>query len=79
MSYEERIVRERGGIGILGALLILFVGLKLTNHIDWSWAWVTAPAWGPLAAVVGFMAVMLVLAAVGNAIGAICRRLRRSE
>ena len=24
-------------------LTTLFVGLKLTNHIDWSWFWVVSP------------------------------------
>ena len=24
-------------------LTTLFVGLKLTNHIDWSWVWVVSP------------------------------------
>ena len=35
-----------GGMGFLGALTVLFVGLKLTGYIDWSWWWVTAPIWG---------------------------------
>jgi hypothetical protein len=26
-------------------LTALFVGLKLTNHIDWSWVWVLSPLW----------------------------------
>jgi hypothetical protein len=26
-----------GGITFLGALTILFIGLKLTDNIDWSW------------------------------------------
>ena len=26
-------------------LTILFVGLKLTNYIDWSWLWVLSPIW----------------------------------
>ncbi len=30
------------GLTLLG---ILFVLLKLTNHIDWSWWLVTAPFW----------------------------------
>lgn len=31
---------------ILPALLtILFIGLKLTGHIHWSWVWVLAPFW----------------------------------
>ena len=35
-----------GGMGFLGALTVLFVALKLTGYIDWSWWWVTAPIWG---------------------------------
>lgn len=26
-------------------LTVLFVGLKLTNQIDWSWMWVLSPLW----------------------------------
>jgi hypothetical protein len=26
-------------------LTVLFVGLKLTNFIDWSWWWVVSPIW----------------------------------
>lgn len=33
----------------LTLLLVLFIGLKLTNQIDWSWWWVTSPGWIPLA------------------------------
>ena len=28
-------------------LLTLFVGLKLTGYIDWSWWWVVSPIWMP--------------------------------
>jgi hypothetical protein len=38
-----------GGIGILGLLGIVFVTLKLTHFIDWSWWLVTAPFWGGFA------------------------------
>ncbi len=27
-------------------LTVLFIGLKLTNHIDWSWVWVVSPILG---------------------------------
>lgn len=33
-------------IGPLGALFLVFLVLKLTDNIDWSWWWVTAPLWG---------------------------------
>lgn len=46
------------GISILGLLGVLFVGLKLTGYIDWSWWWVTAPFWGGLAAVAFFLSVI---------------------
>ena len=38
-----------GGIGFGGLLTILFIGLKLTGIIAWSWWWVLCPLWIPLA------------------------------
>jgi hypothetical protein len=32
-----------GGVGFIGLLTILFIGLKLTGFIDWSWWWVLSP------------------------------------
>ncbi len=37
-------------IAVLAGLTALFVLLKVTRVIDWSWAWVTAPVWVPCAA-----------------------------
>lgn len=51
-----------GGISGLTLLGILFVGLKLTGYIDWSWWWVTAPFWGGLALVLTFLLIALLLA-----------------
>lgn len=33
------------GIGFTGLLTILFIGLKLTGYITWSWWWVLSPIW----------------------------------
>jgi uncharacterized membrane protein YdbT with pleckstrin-like domain len=41
-----------GGGGFCGLLAILFIALKLTNYIDWSWWWVLAPLWIPIAILV---------------------------
>ena len=38
-----------GGIGFLGLLTIVFIVLKLINVITWSWWWVLAPIWMPIA------------------------------
>lgn len=37
------------GIGFCDLLFVVFLILKLTHVIDWSWWWVTAPLWIPLA------------------------------
>ena len=37
------------GIGFAGLLTIVFIVLKLTSTIDWSWWWVLSPVWIPLA------------------------------
>lgn len=37
--------KSSGGIGFLGMLTILFIGLKLTGYVDWSWTWVLSPLW----------------------------------
>jgi hypothetical protein len=34
--------------GILTILFVVFVTLKLTGNIDWSWWWVTSPLWLPV-------------------------------
>lgn len=45
--------------GILG---LIFITLKLCNIITWSWWWVLAPLWGPVALVLGiFIIVLLIL------------------
>ena len=51
------------GSPILGLLGILFIGLKLTGYITWSWWWVLSPFWGPWAVVgLGIVGFLLILA-----------------
>jgi hypothetical protein len=33
------------GLTFTDGLGLLFIGLKLTHIIDWSWVWVLSPAW----------------------------------
>lgn len=49
------------GIGFLGLLTLIFITLRLTHVIDWSWLWVTAPIWGIPALIVGVLLVTLVV------------------
>ena len=46
---QEKGKENRDGIGFLSLLFLVFLVLKLTNVIDWSLWWVTAPLWMPLA------------------------------
>lgn len=52
---------KSGGIGFLGMLTILFIAFKLLNIIDWSWMWVLAPIWIPIALAV----IILIIWSVG--------------
>lgn len=42
---------SNSGIGVTGLLGVVFIVLKLTGVIDWSWWWVLLPFWGPVAIV----------------------------
>lgn len=46
---------------VIGLLGVVFVTLKLTGFIDWSWWWVTAPFWGSFALIV-VLAVIIIFA-----------------
>ena len=37
------------GGSFLNTLTIVFIVLKLTHYIDWSWWWILSPLWIPIA------------------------------
>ena len=52
------------GMGIGMILFIVFLVLKLTGVIDWSWWWVTSPLWIPLALggiIIGIVGVIAII------------------
>lgn len=49
------------GIGFLGLLTIAFIVLKLCHVIEWSWLWVLAPMWIPLAVVIALCVLYVIL------------------
>jgi xanthine/uracil permease len=59
----ENNVTYNSGIGFGTLLFLVFLVLKLTNVIDWSWWWVTAPLWGGLAiwGCVGLIYILIVI------------------
>lgn len=66
MSNES--TKSGNGIGFGTVLFIVFLVLKLTNVIDWSWWWVTAPIWIPVAvlALIGVVSLIMHIALGGS-------------
>lgn len=52
------------GIGFGGLLAIVFIVLKLTKTIAWSWLWVLAPIWIPIGISLLCLALMFVCAVI---------------
>ena len=55
-----------GGIGFTGLLTVLFIGLKLTGYIDWSWIWVLSPIWIGFVIFVMIFVIDLIAALISN-------------
>lgn len=49
---------KSNGLGFGSILFLIFLTLKLTNNIQWSWVWVTSPLWIPIV-IVGLAVVLL--------------------
>ena len=52
-------------VSFIGLLAILFIGLKLTGFITWSWWVVTLPLWGGAALVISLFVIVPAIALVG--------------
>ena len=61
MSEVKATATASGGVGFFGILFFVFLVLKLTHVIDWSWWWVTAPLWGGFLLFIIFFAILFLL------------------
>jgi hypothetical protein len=61
---ETNTTKSGGGIGFVGLLTILFIALKLTGYISWSWWWVLSPLWISALVFVGIIVAVLIGAVV---------------
>lgn len=52
---------ESSGMSLLGFLGLIFVVLKLTRLISWSWWWVTIPFWGGIAIFLVGVLILLII------------------
>lgn len=53
---------KNGGIGFCGVLTLIFITLKLLDVIAWSWWWVLAPLWIPVAIVLVVILIAVIIA-----------------
>lgn len=58
MSGSQSSNASSGGVSFAGLLTIVFIALKLTGTITWSWWWVLSPIW------ISFMLVLLIILVV---------------
>lgn len=57
---EKRIVIS-SGITFPMLLFLVFLVLKLTNVITWSWWWITAPLWATPAFVISIFLIIAII------------------
>ena len=57
MSKES----SSSGIGIGMILFLIFMFLKFTNHIDWSWWWITSPLCIPVSFLILFFLISYII------------------
>ena len=56
--------KVQGSFPFLSILCLIFITLKLTGYIAWSWWWVLAPIWIPVTIV---LAIFVVVGMIGVA------------
>ena len=61
---NEKDIKITVAPGLCSMMFIAFLVLKLTKVIDWSWWWITAPLWIPLAAGFSIFFILLFLSII---------------
>lgn len=66
MNHQNPVIvkQSSGGISFMGLLTIVFIVLKLTGHIDWSWWWVLSPLWISFALLAVIIVVVFVVSLI---------------
>lgn len=67
MAQSNTVVNS--GIGFWPLLGLTFVVLKLCDVVSWSWWWVLAPFWGPLALAIVIGMTVAICIGVSQALG----------
>jgi uncharacterized membrane protein YhdT len=57
-------MKNSKNLSVSGLLFIVFLVLKLTGFINWSWWWVTSPLWIPIVFAFSISIFLLIFALV---------------
>lgn len=60
---------KSSGIGLTGVLFIIFLVLKLTGNVNWSWLWVLSPIWIPFLFFIGILLIFSIVFITAIALG----------
>ena len=61
---SEKKVVYRTSFGLSKMVFIVFLVLKLTHTIDWSWWWITSPLWIPISIIIIMLIIVGILALI---------------
>lgn len=59
-ASKNKVVKNEG-IGFFSALTLIFITLKLTGNIEWSWVWVLAPLWATVLLIVLLLLIVFIV------------------
>ena len=65
---NKKDTKNNTGFGTVSVLTIVFIVLRLTNVIDWSWIWVFSPIWIELLIVALIFVITLLILSIKKAI-----------
>ena len=72
------------GISVYTTIFLIFLVLKLTGNISWSWWWVTSPLWIPLLLVLSIMTLIFIfglvyIATTGKNIDQLIKKIQKKD
>jgi len=60
---------KNNGLSLTGVLFIVFLVLKLTGNLDWSWIWIFSPFWIPLLIIFSISLVIFIAIVIAVSLG----------
>lgn len=70
---------SNNSIGFSGVLFIVFLVLKLTDNIGWSWWWIASPLWVPLALGASVFATIALGVGISNVVSLVKGRKKKKK